>query len=986
MKKKVVFFITFLLSTGIGTLWSQSLQVSGTVIDVHDNSPLQGTSIVVKGAGVNAITNTEGKYVISVPSGTSTLVFSYVGYLSEEISVNNRTEINVRLKKNIMELDEQVIIGYGSGKKLGTVVGSVSVINSAVIRDKPTSNVLESLQGKIAGLQVYTSSGEPSATSSIRLHGIGSLGSSNAPLYVLDGVPIEGGSVQALNPNDFESMTLLKDASATSIYGSRAANGVLYITTKRGSLNKDAIITFNGQYGISSIADKTYFDGFMNTRQLTDFWVETGLYTRVQMDGILKEYPYDTKWFDYYYNDNAPTYQGNLSIRGGGGKTTYYVSGSVYHADGIAYRSYHERYTFRSNIESKAKDWLKFGLNANISYSKRNTNGWGDNSVNRGLFWLTQPFYSPVNPETGQLYDYIPGANKYGPWYLADKNPVQNNDIQLNAIGFMEVTPLEGLVLRSQAGFDGYDQRTAAIRMPSYLGSLDNGSRAENFYRNSLITVTNTAEYKFAITDDHQFKVLAGHEFISSDNNSFTASSAGQTDDRLILLGNGPNSRNVGQTHTQYAYLSWFGSLDYSVNDKYFATLTLRNDLSSRFGKNNRSAMFYSAGLLWDMKKESFLKNTDFLTDLRVRATYGTTGNSSIGDYTHLATFGTTQYGGNVGWRMTAPGNSNLTWEEQSLFSVSVEAEFWKNYRITMEYYDRRTKNMLMLVPYPYTSGFAEVSSNVGQLKNNGIDISLDLDIINTKDWLLNFNTTFNYNANEIVKLFQGRSQWTVPNTGVSYVVGKPVMFYSPLYAGVDPADGAQRWYLPNSEDNSVTTRNPNRVTKEFSAAALEQNTDKPLYAPVAGGFGLEIAYKGLSVSSYFTYALGKYLVNNDRYFSANPYNFEGYNQHSEVLNYWKKKGDVAPFPRYGEVMQFDDHLLENASFLRFKTLTISYRLPSSLMKKTKPVDDIRIFVTARNLFTSTKYLGPDPEVDSNLTYGVYPNTKQYSVGIEITF
>jgi TonB-linked SusC/RagA family outer membrane protein len=879
-----------------------------------------------------------------------------------------------------------VIIGYGSGKRLGTVVGSVSVISSAVLKDKPTSNVLESLQGKIAGLQVYTSSGEPSAVSSIRLHGIGSLGASNSPLYVLDGIPIDDGSIQALNPNDFESITLLKDASATSIYGSRAANGVLYITSKKGSLNKDATVTFNGQYGISSIADETYYNGFMNSKQLTDFWVETGRRTREQVDALLEEWPYDTRWKDYYYNNNAPTYQGDVSIRGGGGKSTYYVSGGFYHADGIAYRSYHDRYTFRTNVESRAKNWLKFGLNSSLSYSKRNTNAWGSNSVNRGLFWLTQPFYTPVNPETGQRYDYIPGAAKYGPWYLAEKNPLGNNDIQLNAIGFMEITPVSGLILRSQAGFDGYDQRISGIRLPSYLGSPDNGSRDEYFYRNSLITVTNTAEYKLQVTKGHQLKALAGHEFITNDNTSFQGSSTGQTDDRLILLGNGPNGRSVGQGHSQYAYLSWFGSLDYSINDKYFATLTLRNDLSSRFGKNNRSATFYSAGLLWNIKKESFLKDVSLISDLRFHANYGTTGNSDIGDYTHLATIGTSQYEGGTSWGLSAPGNPNLTWEKQGLFTISLDAELSENYRITLEYYDRRTRNMLMSVPYPYTSGFETVSSNVGQLKNSGIDVTLDFDIINTKDWLLNFNTTFNYNANKIVELFQGRSQWTVANTGVSYVVGKPVMFYYPLYAGVDPADGSQTWYLPNSEDNSITTRDPANVTKDFNASALEQNTGKPRYAPVAGGFGLEAAFRGLSISTYFTYTLDKYLINNDRYFSANPANFAGYNQHTEVLDYWKKEGDVTAFPRYGEVRQFDDHLLEDASFLRFKTLIIAYKLPSSLLKKTKLFEGLRVFVTARNLFTVTKYLGPDPEVDSNLTYGVYPNTKQYSAGIEITF
>jgi TonB-linked SusC/RagA family outer membrane protein len=983
MKKVLFILIACILST-VSTLQAQSLQVTGTVTD--GSHPLVGASVAVKGTNVRSVTNTEGKYAIEVPSKSAVIVFSFVGYTSEEITVNNRTEINVQLTENVQELEEQVIIGYGSSRRLGTVVGSVSVITPAVIKDRPSSNVLEALQGKVAGLQVYTSSGEPSAVSSIRLHGMGSLGASDTPLYVLDGIPIDNGSIQALNPNDFESITLLKDASATSIYGSRAANGVLYITTKKGKLNRDATVTFNAQYGTSSIADKTYYDGFMNSKQLTDFWVETELYTREEVDEILERWPYDTKWFDYYYKDKTPTYQADLSISGGGGKTSYYVSGGFYHADGVAYRSFHDRTTFRANIESRAKEWLKFGLNSNISYSKRNTNGWGSNNTNRGLYWLTQPFYTPVNPETGELYDYIPGANKYGPWYLADKNPVKNNDIQLNAIGFVEITPLDGLALRSQAGFDGYDQRQSSARLPSYLGSLNNGTLSETFYRNSLITVTNTAEYKFSIADDHQFKVLAGHEFITNDYTSFSGSSAGQTDDRLMLLGNGPNSRSVGHSHTQYAYLSWFGTLDYSLQNKYFATFTLRNDQSSRFGKNNRSAMFYSAGLMWNLKRESFMDNLDIFTDTKLHVTYGTTGNSSIGNYTHLATIGTNQYAGAVGWSISSPGNPSLTWEQQSLFSVSLDLELSKQYRINLEYYDRRTKSMFMSVPYPYTSGFADVQSNVGEMKNSGIDITLDFDIINTKDWLLNFNTTFNYNANKVVELFQGRSQWTVANTLLSYVVGKPVTYYIPLYAGPDPADGRSRWYLPNSEDNSIITKDPNKTTKEFNESDLEQNSGKNYIAPIAGGFGLEVVYKGFSIYSHFAYVWGKSLVNNDRYFSGNPAGFAGYNQHVEVLDYWKKEGDVTSYPRFGDIRQFDDHLLEDASFLRLKALTIAYTLPSSLLKKTKIVDKLRIFATGRNLFTITKYLGPDPEVDSNLTYGVYPNTKQYSAGIEITF
>jgi hypothetical protein len=293
---------------------------------------------------------------------------------------------------------------------------------------------------------------------------------------------------------------------------------------------------------------------------------------------------------------------------------------------------------------------------------------------------------------------------------------------------------------------------------------------------------------------------------------------------------------------------------------------------------------------------------------------------------------------------------------------------------------------MLMDVPYPYSSGFSDIKTNVGKLQNRGIDITVDYDILRNKNYYLKVFGAFNYNAGKVLELFQGREQWTVANTMVSYVVGKPVCFYLPLFAGVDPADGAPVWYLANETDNSITTRDPNRTTKTFDDASLEQNSGKLLSPPVNGGFGIEAGYRGFYFSSQFSFSLGKYLINNDRYFSSNPSNFPGYNQHREVLDYWKKPGDVAAFPAFGHAMQFDDHLLDNASFMRLKALTVGYSLPESLLKKQKIFKAAKVYLVGRNLLTWTKYKGTDPEIDSNLTYGAYPNTKEFGFGAEFTF
>jgi TonB-linked SusC/RagA family outer membrane protein len=982
--RKIALSILCILWIPVFMLAQGQRVVTGTVID-SEGEPIIGVNVLEKGTGNGNITDIDGKYSIRV-SSNATLTFSFIGYVSQEVAVNNRSVINISMKEDTQTLEEVVVVGYGSGQKVGTIPGSVKTISATEIQGKPSTNALDALQGKVAGVQIFTSSGEPSATSSIRIHGIGSLGASNTPLFVVDGIPIDAGSLQAINQNDYESVTFLKDASSTSIYGARAANGVVYITTKKGRTNKDAEISFTLQQSYSSLANKDFFSHFMNSKQLSDYWVETGFRTRQQMDELLAKYPYDTKWLDYYYHDNVPTTEGALSVAGGGGKTTYYISGGYFDAEGVAPRSGYSRYTLRTNIESKAKDWLKLGVNTTTAYSKRQSNGWGSNSVNGGLFWLTQPFYTPYDPETGKAYDYIPGANKYSPWYLAEKNPVFNNDVQLTGSIFAELTPVKGLTIRTQHGLDAYDQRYSIIRMPSYLGNQSNGTREERFYRNYIYTMTNTAEYKFSIIDKHFITALAGQEYINSDYTYFSGSSAGITDDRLILLGNGPNNRSVSQSQSQYAYFSLFGRINYSYDNKYYANINIREDQSSRFGKNNRSALFISGGVMWDIKQEDFLKDIDPLTNLKLRASYGSSGNSDIGNYDHLATIGTVQYEGQTGWGLSAAGNPNLSWEEQNTLSFSVETRLLDKVNIEAEYYDRRTTSMLMDVPYPYTTGFSTVKSNVGKLQNKGIDLTLDIDIIKTKEWHLNFFTAFNYNANKILELFQGRSQWTVANTGVSYVVGKPISFYYPLLAGIDPADGKQMWYLPNQEDNSITTRDDSKTTKTFNSAALEQNTGKPRYAPAIGGFGLQASWKGLKIDSYFSYAVGKYLINNDRYFSSNPANFAGYNQHVEVMDYWKQPGDIAKFPKYGEVLQFDDHLLENATFLRLKTLTLSYVFPSSLMKKTGFFNSAKVFVTGRNLFTVTEYEGPDPEIDSNLTYGAYPNTRQYSVGVEFKF
>lgn len=983
MKRILTLLALFLLAGSL--LKAQTVQISGTVTSSEDGLGIPGVSVTVKGTTIGTNTDINGAYsLLAAPGGT--LVFSFVGMKTQEIPVAGKNVINVTLSGDLLNLEEVVVVGYGSAKKVGTVVGSLTQVSASKIVEKPTANVLDALQGKVAGLQVYTSSGEPTQIATIRLHGSGSLSGSTTPLYVLDGSPIDPSAMLALNSNDFESVTILKDASATSIYGTRAANGVVYITTKRGTTDSKAKIRFNSQYGISKLANTDYFNSFMNSKQLTDFWVDAGYRTQAQVDQLLTDYPYDTKWYKTYYKDSAPTYNADLSVSGGSGKTTYYVSGAYFYADGLAARSAYDRYSVRSNVNTKANDWLSLGVNIAASSDKRQSNPYGSNNTNRGLAMLAQPFYSPVDADGVKYPDLIPGWNRYNPDYLAQKLPSLIKNAQLDGMAYLQLTPVKGLTIKSQGGIDANDQRVTAMQMPSYKASLNNGNIRETFYRNSTLTITNTAEYKFDLGNDHGLTLLAGQEGISSVSTSFMGYSAGLTDDRLMLLQTGGSTtRDVSSGKSEYAFLSYFGRLDYSFKDKYFFDFSVRQDASSRFGINNRKANFYATGLMWNVKKESFLENVNVISSLNVKASIGTSGNAEIGNYSNLATIGTTSYNATSGWLVANPGNPDLGWESQMKSTFGVKFALLNDkYRFNIEYYNRVTKNMLLSVPYPYTSGFSSVLSNVGALKNTGFDVAFDFDLIRTKDFYVTPYTTFNYNQDKVTELFDGRNYWNVPNTGVTWVVGQPVSYFYPLFAGIDPSDGMPMWYVPGED---VTKTSKENTTKVFNSASLEQNIGMQRNAPFTGGFGLNTGYKGFALQADFSFAKGKYLINNDRYFFENPTAFSGFNQTVRILDYWKQEGDVTLFPKYGvQFTQFDSRLVEDASFMRLKNLTLSYNLPKSVIDKTHFFSGARFFVTGRNLLTFTKFLGPDPEVDSNLALGANPNTKQYSFGAEISF
>ena len=885
MKKVKLLLSALMVLAATVVASAQNIRVSGIVTDANGD-PLPGATVMVQGTTNGTATGADGSYSLTVPSN-ATLVATMVGYVDEVAAVRGRSTVNFGLKEDSELLENSVVVGYGSAKKVGNLVGSVTTVRSDIVKNAPSASALDQLQGQVAGLSVLTTGGMAgNNATSMRLHGIGSLDASSTPLYIIDGTPSSSYTIQSINPNDILSVSVLKDASSTSIYGSRAANGVVYITTKAGAYNSDAHITVRSQYGISTLANKAIYENVMTGDELVDFWLRAGIYTpsQIQNNYYKNGYNHNTKWYKFYQNLNTPQYQNDVSVEGGGQKVAYVISASQFHQQGTAIGNYYDRYTVRTNIQAHPKNWLKLGLNLNLSIDEQEGNGyWSTNNLNGGLSYLQNPLY-PAYDENGKLYEPRFPNNMTNPNVLLDAYPRVNNHYGLNGGAFVEIEPIKNLKIRSQIGTD---TRLTLYNAQNNVSSpiVTTGSRSKSTTLMTNNTITNTIEYAMNFNGDHDVTVLAGHEGISNRSEQLSASSSGQTEQRLIRLQDGTQSTySVGNSLSQSRFNSFFGHADYSYMSKYNVDLTVRDDASSRFGKNVRHATFWSAGAKWNARNENFVRNTPWLNDLSMKISYGTQGNASIGDYTHLALIGkSTAYNEDPNsWVISQPSNKDLTWEKQGLLTVGFSARVFDRFSLEVEGYHRKTTNMLLDVPYPYTSGFSSLTANVGALTNTGIDVTLGIDILNKADYYLRTNFVFNYNKQKITELFDAawdedlqRYRWEMPSYGMAYVQGQPIMFYSPIYAGVDPEDGAPMWYIPG-DDPDVVTKDPNRTTKTFDEDALMQNTGYTYDAPINGGFGIEAGWKIFSLRADFSFVLKKYLLRCQRKENADPRQQQG--------------------------------------------------------------------------------------------------------------
>ncbi len=987
-----------LLLVGSVAFAQTTVKVTGVVTEANTGLEVPGVAVSVKGSTSNhAITDDFGNYSIDVAKD-AVLVFTAMGFQTVELPVGGKAVINVILYEDAIVLEGAVSVGYGSAKKVGNIVGNVATVKSEVVKNAPAQTALDALQGQVAGMQVISSGGVAGDNSiSLKIHGVGSLSSSSAPLFIVDGVQTTSTMVMQMNPNDIQTISVLKDASSTSIYGSLGANGVVYITTKSGGYDTKAKITATSQYGISTLSNVQFYDNLMSGDELKDFWIRSGLMTpdQIYTTYTSKGYDANTKWHEYLQNIITPQYQNDVTIEGGSKTTAYLFSASQFHQDGTTIGNFYDRYTLRSNIQARPVKWLKAGVNVTGYLTSTRENGsWNNSSFDAsGIYlsgsasYLLNPLYPAVD-ENGVEYAEKYPVGVLNQNYYVDKRQDSNKKVGINGAAFLEIYPFEGFTISSRLGTDSYVFKKDFKMLPSNAYSSTTQRYIDNEYSQKH-TLTNTMEYAKSVKE-HAFSVLLGQEWIGYSYNYNYLSAQGFTDDRLMDIQNGSAStRTVDQGQSEYSFLSFFSHADYSYGDRYFIDGTFRYDASSRFGKNNRWAPFWAVGGMWKISNEQFLKHSDWINSLSLKASYGTQGNASIGNYTHLGlvAVSSAKYNDNTYTYLSSPSNESLIWEKQKLLTVSLSSRLFDKVNLDLDFYNRVTSDMLLDVPQPYTTGFSEVTGNVGALQNTGVDISLGVDVLKGKDYGLNLHATFNYNEEKITELFDGRQRWEIANTGLAYVVGSPIMFYYPIYAGVDPEDGAPMWYLPG-EDKDVCTKDPARTTKDFNEDELTQNTGIRLNAPVSGGFGFNAYWKGFALNADFAYFCGKYLINNDAFFYANPAYFLGYNTSKSVSDFWTPYNRNAEYPDWskGYEMQFDTHILEDASFLRLKSLVVAYSLPAKWFKNSSVLQGVRLSVTGRNLFTLTKYTGLDPEVDGNLTIGLPGNTRQVLGGIELTF
>ena len=960
---------------------AQKAVVTGTVTEKENGKPIVGATVhVVGNTRLGTLTDVEGKYKLEIEGLPVKLQINFVGFQTERVVVTESGNYDIALDIDEHNLEEIIVVGYTTRKRQD-ITGSIETIDSKNIEQIPNASFTQTLQGQATGLLSATSSGRPGAEALVLIRGLNSINASNTPLYVLDGIPMSGGNFSSINPNDIESITVLKDASAAAIYGSRATSGVIVVTTKRGLALENAEITYRGQYGSIQLSRNPY--DMMNTEEKLAYeefvLLDAGQtyqdrYGSVYMDSLRR---IDENWFDALFR-NANMQSHELSFRGGSQRAKYYFSGSYLSQEGILPRSDFERYNLRMNLDSKLNGITTFGSSFTVGYEKTNYSSaedGGSNVYNPAFAaYLINP-YIKIQDDYGRYNEqgFLVGGN---PLKEMELNYLFSNSLEMSGSTFIELEPIKKLKIKSALGVNYSNDDSKNYLNPfSKWGMESDGEISKSWNKYIKLVTTNTLQYSHVFADDHNFSGIVGHEAIGGYLSTLDATVRVLPNDKVDVISEGADPQKPGETISEYKVISYFSAFYYDYNNKYYIDFSYRRDGSSRFGANNRWANFASVGLQWDIKNEIFMENISLFSKLKLYGGYGTTGNYAIGNYASMALYGYTSYGNQAAGALLSSGNADLTWEKAIKANVGIDIGFLNRYSLKIELYNNKTTDMLFSVPYSYTTGFTSGLDNVGTLRNRGIELDAKLQLIRKRNFTWQLNGNISYNQNEIIELYNGETE--IDNGGTILRVGEPIGSIQMVrYAGVNPATGQAMWY---DKDGKLTD-----TYSDNDKVVLNKSFVPPMQASITSIF----TYHDLTLSIFFTGMFKKYLYNNNRFFIESDGEFAAYGQSKKMLDHWTTIGEIndIPDPRYRSKFS-DDRLIEDASFIRLKNVTLSYTLPQNIITKTKIIHNCRIYAQGQNLLTFTEYTGFDPEYMSSL-YEVasYPQPKTITIGLDLTF
>jgi len=995
---------------------AQNRTITGKVTD-EKGAGIYGASVTVKGStNIGTATNADGYFSLSVPSRATAILVSAIGLGEKEISLTKSDSYSIKLSSTTQSMDEVVVVAYGTQKR-AEVTGSVATVKGSDIENQPFTSVDRALQGQVAGLQSVSTSGAPGGNQILRIRGISSINASNAPLWVIDGVPVLANDVSrltttanilsTLNPNDIESVSVLKDAAAASIYGARAANGVILITTKKGRPGKTKF-RFDAEYGQTDIA-------FQNDkyRPLTG-----DEYLMISREG-LKNAGYSQAVIDNQINNvwggntnanfnwlDAVTRKGqqsqyNLSASGGDNKTTFYLSGGYFKQDGTTIATDFQRINGKMAVTNKPTDKLNFSASIEGGSVRQNTPLASGNFGNPVLnAYFTLPTFSAYKPDGtfNILTREFPTTGTYGfnTVALAAMDKRYLKELSLRGNVSAEYAILDNLKIKTSYGADLSNLEEEQYNNPFYGDGVVLKSGSPTFGTNMQYDVTtgrsfayytryfnwvwtNTLNWRQDRLKSRNFYLNLQLGYEANQNRGYFSSLGSKGFAPTLDLqwpASGSTPSTASATISDYSFISQFSMLDLNYQDRYILSGSFRRDGSSRFGPNNKYGNFWSVGASWNADKETFMENVRFMNQLKLRASYGVNGNAGIGNYDWFPSYSYgISFNGGPGSAPGNVGNLDLTWELNKPLDIGLDLGFFKNrLGLTVDWYNRKSENLLLNVPLSRTSGFTSQSRNVGALKNTGIELTLTGTPVQTKDfsWTTNFN--FARNKNKVTSL---------PSPVGNITVGSDIStIYTRIYAGVDPANGKPLWYTDTARTKTASNWN--------SAARVPYGSTSPKYF---GGLTNTFTYKGFTLEAQFYYSFGNLIADNyGAYYLASGYG-PGFNKIARVLDRWQKPGDVTDIPQYiyGGNTGFDNFSsfwYAKGDYIRLRNLQIGYQLPKSILSKINMTSAF-FYVRGSNVWTwiKDKNLGYDPEQGIGSVANLVVFTpKTFTVGINLGF